>query len=416
MKKLALVLLLMIALSSIPISSNADDSGGISLTLVECMDRAVVNSHKVVVLEQQMKDVKKQQKKAQEMSDDIQEYLDSMDSYKRLYERQKDGDTLTIYEEYELLIYQYTFGFEPQSYPLQEMYEKFIKIRDLPHYSAWASYQNLKTNGDVLSSSIKMTVKQLFDSIVDMQDAISLQEQLYANMQKQNEQMLVKYNQGQVSEINKYLSDCELERQRLTIQKLNRSLDNLMMSLKQQIGVSLQQELVLKYDNAEGIKETKSYNALLEDALSNRSEVLIAKMSLQVKQREDDILKQYFLDEQTIERVDSSTALEEARIAYDEAVNSVTSDIYSGYSDVKLKQHNFRIAKAKLQNAEQQYKEAFSKYEKGLISLTELWKVEITEVQARFDCNKAKRDNNNMVYKLEVASGIGPGYSASGGY
>lgn len=416
MKKLALLLLLLIALLSIPINSNADDSGGISLTLEECMDRAVVYSHKVVVLEQQMRDVKKQQKKAQEMSDDIQEYLDSMDSYKRLYERQKDGDTLTVYEKYELLRYQYTFGFTPQSYPLQEMYEKFIKNRDLPHYSAGASYQNLKTNGDVLSSSIKMTVKQLFDSIVDMQDAIFLQKQLYANMQKQNEIMLVKYNKGQVPEINKYLSDCELERQRLTIQKLNRSLDNMMISIKQQIGVTLQQELVLKYDNTEEIKETKSYNALLNDALSNRSEVLITKMNLQVKQREDDILKQYFLDGQTIERVDSLTALEEVRIAYDEAVNSVTSDIYSGYSDVKLKQHNLRIAKVRLQNAEQQYKETLLKYEKGLISLTELWNIEITKVQARFDCNKAIRDNNNMVYKLEVASGIGPGYSASGGY
>ncbi len=426
MKKIAFVISIMITLLIVPIDTYAEDTLNtataetgetISISVEDCMNMAVAYSHQVTVIEQQMEALWKQQNELMEMSNGIQQQLDILDTYKRLYEKKQNGTTLTIDEHYELLGYQYAFGPKPPVYSQQELFEKFIKNRDFPHYSAWGAFKNLKTNREVLAASIKIGVKQLFDGIIDMQDAILLQEELHVNMCKQNEQMLVKYNQGLISEINKYLSDCSLEKQRLAIQKLKRSLNNMMMSLKQQIGVSLKQDVVLQYDDEKKIKTTKSYPALLREALANRSEVLTAKMDLQVKQREDDIIKQYISNELLSERMESSMSLEEKRIVYDEAINDVTADIYSGYHDVKLKQHDYSIALAKHKNAERQYKEASLKYEKGLINLSELWNVEISKVQARLGCNKAIRDNNNAVYKLEVASGIGPGYSpASGGY
>lgn len=422
MKKLVVVMLIMISLLTVPMDSYAENIAAVEkdevirISVEDCMSMAIEYSHQGAVLGQQMEDLWEQQIELMEMSNSIQQQLDLLDKFKRLYEKQQKGTTLTIEEQYELLGYQYAFGPKPPEYSQQELFNRFIKNRDFPHYSVWAAYQNLKTNREVLEASIKMGVKQLFDGIVDMQDAILLQEELYANMRKQNEQMLVKYNQGLISEINKYLSDCSLEKQSLVIQQLKRSCDNMMMSLKQQIGVPLQQEVVLQYEDEKKIKTTKSYPALLRDALANRSEVLIAKMDLQVKQREDDIIKQYISNELLSERMESSMALEEKRIAYNEAINNVTADIYYGYHDVKLKQHDLSISLARLQNAERQYREASLKYEKGLISLSELWNVEISKVQARLGRNKSIRDNNNAVYKLESACGIGPGYSpVSGG-
>jgi len=416
------MLLVLVALLAVPINSYALESqdiqhDSITLTLEDCMSRALVHTHQGTILNQQMEGLWEQQNELMEMSNAIQQQLDLLDQYSRLYEKQQKGTTLTFEEGLELEAYQYMFGPTPPLYSQQELFNQFIKNRDFPHYSVWATYQNLRTNRVVLDASIKMSVKQLFDGLIDMQDTLILQQELYENMQKQNAQMLVMYEAGLVSGINKYMSDCSLEKQRISIEKLKRTRDNMMMTLKQQVGVALRQEIELSYDDRKVINSLHSFPSYIKKAMVNRSEILNAKMDLQVKQREDDIMKKYITNELLSERMEADMALEENRIAYDEAINSVTADITSGYKDVKLKLDNYYISVSRLQNAERQYKEAKQKYDKGLISLSSLWNVELTRVQAKTGRLKAMRDYNNALYKLEVASGIGPGYEAGlGGY
>lgn len=427
MRKSAIVLLLLVTLLAMPINSYAETSQStqvtksteaITFTLDDCMNKAVDYSHQTAVLEQQIEDLWKQQNDLMEMSNAVQQQLDLLARFEGLYEKRENGITFTLQEQGEFLGYQYMFGLKPPEYTQAELFNNFIKNRDFPHYSVWATVQNLYTNKTATVASIKMGVKQLFDSATDMQDSLLLQQELYDNMKKQNEQMLAKYKNGLVSEINKYISDVSLEKQRLSIEKLKRSLANMKMSLKQQIGILLQQEIVLDpYNNSKGIKPFNTYSTYLNQALKNRFEILIAKMDLQVKQREDDIVKQYFTNELLSERMDADQALEEKDIAYKEAVNNVTADISSGFKDVQLKKSNFHISVAKLQNEERRYKDAELKYNKGLISIADLWNAEISSTQARVSYNKAMRDYNNAVYRLDAACGIGPGYtSGSGGY
>ncbi len=391
------------------------ENSSLILTLDECMDKAIAYNHHDEILKQQLEDLWEQHNELFAMSHAIQEQLDVLDRYEFLYDKSIGDLSLTIDEENELLAYQTIFGPKPPVYSSTQMYEQFIKNRDIPHYSVWAAIQNIETSRRVISASIESGVKQIFDGLIDMQDMLTIQEQLYENMKKQNEQMLTRYNKGMVSEINKYMSDCALEKQKLSIDKTKRSIDNMMMLLKQQIGIPLNQEIELSYVKAKGVKQANTYNTYLNKALSNRNEILTAKMDLQTTKRENDIMKQYITNELLVERMESDMALDEKQIAYDEAVNNVTLDISYGYKDVQLKFSNFFISIEKLQNAERQYKEAEMRYEKGLISLADLWNVEISYSQAKLEYNRAMRDNNNAVYKLNAASGIGPGY-ASGGY
>lgn len=385
------------------------------ITLEECMDRAVKYNHQGAVLDQQIDELWKQHNELFEMSHALQKQLDTLERYEELYEKSKKGPSLTIEEQGELMVYQSIFGEKPPIYSSTEMFEQFIRNRDFPHYSIWASIQNLITSRKMIDTTVKMGAKQIFDGLIDMQDAILLQEQLFQNMKKQNEQMLVAYKKGMVSEIDKYTSDCSLEKQRLSIQKMKRSIENMEMTLKQQIGMPLNEKLVISYNGSKGIKLANSCSTYLTKALESRNEVINAKMNLHVAQRENDIIRQYITDELISERMESDMALVERQIAYDEAINSVTVDITNGYRDAQLKLQNFYISIEQLQNAEKQYKEAVVKYDKGLISLSSLWNTEISYTQAKIGYNKSMRDYNNAVYKLNIASGIGPGY-ATGGY
>lgn len=417
MRKLVIMSIIMAVLLIIPIFAYADpgeESGTITLTLEDCMERAIEHNHQDAIIEQQIKSLWKQHNDFYEISNSIQQQLDTLDRYERLYDKSEKGSVLTIEEKGELTVYQSIFGPKPPVYSKQDMFVQFIRNRDFPHYSVWAGIQNLESNRKLMAESIKMGVKQLFDGLIDMQDAFLLQEQLYENMKKQNEQMLTGYNNGKVSEIDKYLSDCSLEKQRLIIEKFKRNIDNLEMALKQQTGIPFNQSIKLLYMEQTGVKQPNSYSTYLDKALENRSEVLTAKMDLQVAQRENDITRQYIMNELLNERIESDASLTEKQIAFDVAVNNVTMDISSGYKDVQLKLSDFYISIDKLQNAEKQYNEAELRYEKGLISLSELWNVEMSLTQARIGYKKAMRDCRNALTKLNTASSIGPGYTSRG--
>ncbi len=405
-----LVLSVLVTFSTGVYGGTDQDGAQIVLTLNDCMDRAVEYNHQGAILEQQIDELWKQHNKLFEMSHAIQKQLDTIDRYTKLYEK-STSKSLTIEEQGELLMYESIFGPKPPVYSSSEMFEQFIKNRDFPHYSIWGNIQNLTTSRKLIDTSVKTGVKQLFDGIIDMQDAITLQEQLYDNMKKQNEQMLVRYGKGLISDVDKYISDCSLEKQRLSIEKLKRNIDNMKMVLKQQIGVPLRQEIKLSYNEKKGIKLANTYATYLKKALDERSEVFIAKMDLQVAQRENDIMKQYITNELLAVRMESDMALEEKRIAYDEAVNNVTLDISSGYKDVQVKLSDFYVSIEQFQNAEKQYKEAEMKYKNGMISLSDIWNFDISYTQAKIGYNKAMRDCNNALYNLETACGIGPGYS-----
>jgi hypothetical protein len=385
----------------------------VALTLDECIERAVGNNYQRVSIERQVNRLWEQHNELFEMSHSIQKQLDTLSRFEKLYENSSKGNSLTTDEAAELLIYQSIYGKTPPVYSPAEMFELFIKNRDFPHYSVWASIQNLETNKKLIDASTGMAVRQIFIGIVSAQEALELQLQLYDNMKKQNENMLVMYEKGLVSEINKFNAECSLEKQRLSIKKQKRSIDNMKMILKQKIGMPLNTDILLKFENKIGIKPADPYKMYLKKALANRSEILTAKMDLQVKQRESDILNQYLTNESLSARIESDIALEEKKIAYADAENKVREDITAGYQDVQTKLSNFHISVKRLQNSENQYKEAEMKYSKGLISIAELWNFEIARTQARIEYNRTIRDYNESIYRLEAACNIGPGY---GGY
>lgn len=418
-RKIAVFLIFLIfsfSLQSFSIAQTAQSAVAVTIALDECLTKAVDISNQPELLDKQIKDLWEQENKMMETSNAIQQQLDMLERYKQLYKKWTTGGTMSPEDQYDLMIYQAMFGERPPEYTSQEIFDKYIRNRDFPHYSIWASAKNLEKNKELAIYTIKTGVKQIFDGIIDLQDALVVQQKLYENMSKQHNQMLLKYKAGLISEIDKYASETSLEKQKLIVDKLKRSLENSRMTLKRQLQIPLKQEISFKsYGNSINNSSELTYQDYLKKALESRAEVLTAKMDLQVKQREDDIMKQYISCEVVDERMEAIQALEDKKIAYTEAVNKVTADITYGFKDVKFKLANMNLSLTKFQSSDRSLKNAQLQYDKGMISLSMLWNVEIENMQAKLTYEKAVRDYNNAVYKLETACGIGPGYKSGMG-
>ena len=273
------------------------------------------------------------------MSKGIQSQLDAISDYTKLYQKSQARESFGLKDQQTMMMYMAMFGPKPPSYTSEDMFDNFIKNRDFPHYAIWAGIQDAKEGKEVAKASISGAMRTLYDQILGLQDAVELQQGLYDMMDKQNTQLIAKYNLGQSSELEKYLSEVGLQQQKLAVSKLQRTFVNVEMAFKQQIGVPLTQNIVLKpYYQEDATKELPDYNDYLSKALDKRSEVVNGKLDLLVKQRELDIMQQYIKDPQNTELLDEQQTVDDKTIALNEAINSVTSDIYAGYADAKTKQ------------------------------------------------------------------------------
>lgn len=396
----------------------AGDSGSIApIGLDEAIERALNNNHRIKILDRTIDEMWENHVKLTDASKAIQDQLDHMENYTRLYNKlHKNNEQLTFEETQQYSMYLMMYGATPPEMSSEELFYGYIKNRDFPHYSFWASIKNTKTNRDLMESNITLAIRQLFENILNIQDTLELQNELLESMENQNRQIHLKFENGLVSEYDKYLSDTNLVKQKINIAKLQRSLDNVKMSLKQQIGIPLGQEIELTpYDTVDFSKPLDNYESYLEKAMSNRSEVSIAKIDLQVKQRELDIIKQYIKNELLFDRWDAQQSYDEKKMIYDETVEKVRSDIYDAYKAVLRKRDEVKIAETKKGNAETQYNRAKRLFDAGLIGSNDLMAMEIALYQEKIALNQSMRDYSFNLYRLELACGIGPGYNSGMG-
>lgn len=396
-------------LGTINLSYAADTK---EITLEQAITKTIANSHSLDELDFQINSMWIQRNDLLESAMQIQSVLDDIENYRDLFDRKNSDEGLSILEQKQLVMYIEIFGPRPPEMSSAELFHTYIKSRDFPSYSIYGAYENACTNRKLTEASIKSGVRKLYDSILDMQDTINLQQQLYDNMLKQHEQLEKKYATGYTSSIEIYLSENSLNQKELDLYKIKRSLENLKMSLKKMMNIPLNEDIsFLPYSNTKIYYKQDTYNIYLNRALENRSEILIAKMNLKVKERELSIMKQYITNEQADERIEAQLAYDEKKIAYDEAIGLVQADIYSGYNDVISKKVNIDITKKKYENAQKQYKNEQICYNDGLISNATLINMQIALTQAKIEYNDAIRNYDSALCRLDDASGIGPEYN-----
>lgn len=397
-------------------ASQTDRKEILTLTYNDAIDMAEANTHNTTVMDQNIDKLWDAYNAQVSRWNSMNQQLETFTDYEKLYNKKNSGIALDTLEQLQFNIYVSIFGTTPPQISLVDKYNNYIRVGEFPCFQIYASVENLRTQRKLFKSSLAVGIRELFNSIMELHNELKLQMELYDIMVAQNEQMSKKFDAGLLSEFDRYSSDISLEMQKRRVNILTRNIDNLEMSFKSQIGVPLTQKITLTTGNDKlAVALYSSYSSYLRRALENRSEILIAKMNISVRERELETTKEYLKNDKLTEVIDAQIAFDEMNTELDNAINAVTVDITNGYKDVVSKHNSIRLAISNNNNALKQYNNAEQLYQKGLISHMDFLNYKSALNQAKIDYINAVYQYNNAVNKLDSASGIGPGYSSQGG-
>ncbi len=410
------------------ISAAADNSDGkqnvnnvsqpLKLSLEDAIKRGVESSSQLTSMDISIKKmwrVTDEDKSFKELTAVTQGELDELDEYYKLSERKTLSDNLTRFEEDLIAKYRDKYGDAP--YYRQTLYENYLNGRAFSNYSSWLQVLSLKDSYNTNRAKLEGDIQAIYYNLLYFNELYQSLEDSLNTMEKQYSGMVLKYEKGLVSELDKYKFEVELSKKKLQLQKSKRNREYQELVLKQICGIERSQAIELTGKEAGLNKEYKldTYKNYLDKALEKRSEVVSAKLQLDVYKQELEYYDKYIRQQYTFARTNLQQQLEDAEFAVTQSTLNITGDIQAAYTDAKSVQSQLEIKKRDSQNKKSDYNIAEKKYSQGQLSLVELWNAKDAANNAEIEYKKAQRDSAYCFYRLEeLACKLGPGYQVNG--
>lgn len=412
------------------ISVAADNSDGkedvnnisqpLKLSLEDAVKRGVDSSSQLSSIDISIKKmwrVTDGDKSFKELTSVTQKELDEIDEYYKLYIRNQFYDNLNNLEDDELLGYKDKYGDIPPPYSRQTLYENYLNGRAFSNYSSWLQVLSLKDSYNTNRAKLEGDIQAAYYNLLYFNELYQSLEDSLNTMEKQYSGMVLKYEKGLVSELDKYKFEVELSKKRLQLQKSKRNREYQELVLKQICGIERSQAIELTGKEAGLNKEYKldTYKNYLDKALEKRSEVVNAKLQMDVYKQELEYYDKYIRQQYTFARTNLQQQLEDSEFAVTQSTLNITGDIQAAYTDAKSVQSQLEIKKRDSQNKKSDYNIAEKKYSQGQLSLVELWNAKDAANNAEIEYKKAQRDSAYCFYRLEeLACKLGPGYQVNG--
>lgn len=398
---------------------NADNiSQPLRLSLEAAIKRGVDSSSQLSSIDLSIKKlwrVTNEDKSFKELTAVTQNELDELDEYYKLSERKTHFDDLNHYEEDLLVKYRDKYGDAP--YYRQTLYENYLNGRTFSNYSSWLQVLSLKDSYDTSRAKLEGDIQAMYYNLLYFNEMYQSLEDSLNTMQKQYSGIVLKQEKGLVSELDRYKFEVELNKKRLQLQKSKRNREYQELVLKQACGIERSQaiELISKDAGLNKGHKLDTYKNYLDKALVQRSEVVNAKLQLDVYKQELEYYDKYIRQQYAFARTNLQQQLEDAEFAVTQRILNVTSDIQAAYTDARSVQSQLEIKKRDFQNKESDYNIAEKKYSQGQLSLIELWNARGAASNAEIEYKKAQRDSAYCFYRLEeLACKLGPGYQSNG--
>ncbi|BEP30288.1 TolC family protein [Helicovermis profundi] len=347
-----------------------------------------------------------QENLAMEAKNKIQDALDTIDAYKKLYDKKyKDNETLSPTEAYILTKYQAALGKTPPVYTGQEMLDNFIKTRDFLHYAAWTGIQKAKNQKEEIAPIIETSLRSLYINDLDLTGLINAKEDYYNTMVKSFDADTLKYEKGLISEDQYITSKLNLQIQKMELDSDIRNKDTLEMNIKKLIGVDLNSKINLTSELLSIPNESfDSFEGYYDKALKNRDEIANANFDLNQYVREENIIKEYLSNELLTDRVNARLNVLRSEDSLENAKNIVKMDIYTGYTDLITLRQNYLNQKETFVTERKNLSNSKLMFEKGLMTEIDYNRLNYKYNMIEVGFKSAIRKYVNAIYKLEGAS------------
>lgn len=405
-KSITLILIAILAFGTISFAEE--------LNLEQAIEMATEDTSNIDTLNDVIEDLWDTYYSAQEGKRMIQKNLDTMADFEALHDKKyKDKESLSPQETFELEMYQMMYGETPPKFTNQEMLDQFIKPRDFAYKAVYIEIQKLKNTRTTINLNMEAVVRGLYNQVIELQDLLLLQTNYLEIAQEQYQQDVLKYEVGDISEDALEISALNLKVLEYQIKQLEININTLEMNFNQLIDRNVLERVIL-VDPVDEITTVepihKSLETYLSDAIKNRAEIKNARLDLEVKKREESIIKTYLKNELLTDRVNAEIAVIQTSYALEQAEAEVKDNITDGFIETSSLWQDYIMSISDLTIKTNHYKDMSGRYEVGYINKTTL---DLIEYQVKMSENTVKsnlRNYLNAVDKMDKASGLGPAY------
>lgn len=390
----------------------ADGLPSESLNLTQAIKKAQENDRNAEALDYSIQGLRDSFNDALDAKLQIEEYFNSLNHYKQLYNDVEDGKVLIGLDRTSYDIYQAMFGPKPPEYTDEELYDQFIKVKEVPYYSVYTALETLKINQRLIDMGIESATTSLYNVILNLEGNLKVLEASYALTVQTNKEIALKASLGLVSEKQLLDSNDSLKMQELQVSQLKRNILITKNQIKNLMGLNLNQELNLtKFDIAVSSFNLKEYDYYVEEAVKNRLDIELKRLPYNQYSREMDLLKQYKKNTNTLEYLELESKLFDAQSAYDASIEIVKKDVYAAYVNARDVLENYNIAIRSKWLAYDNMSNGKLLLSKGLIGNLDFEGIKLAYQSKEVAVDSARRNLLLGMWQLDKAINQGPGYS-----
>lgn len=412
-KKVILFMLLFVfAFSSINIYATAKST--MTLTLKDATQLAVKNSVQLTRLGKTIKDLRKKYEGSYAVDVLNTDRYVMVDRMNELYAKLTLHKLMSLDEQGELLmLYTVLDGTDAVK---NIKLEPEINQKDFPDSAACATIVKSCLNKELTYLSIEDGIRQTFDSILSITKNIDIAQKSYELQKKRFNKAVMDHKNGTISEVDRLTTETEYKKQGIELNKLRRTLKNLEMSFKRQLGISIDTDVTLIPYKANTDYRIDKYENYLKRALINRNEITSLKMDLKAAEiqlytfnliysfefsnSELDLYKRNM----ELQIPDITNQIKEQQIA-------VEQELKSAYADLVDKRKTMENSKLSLEAEKKNFEASKQLYKSGSLSSLDYNTALISLEMAQNDYDMKVRDFDYTIYKFKNSCNMGPGYN-----
>lgn len=406
------ILLFSFAFSSINIY--AAEKSTMTLTLKDATQLAVKNSGQLTRLGKTIKKLRKAYAGSYAMDVLNTDRYIMVDRINELYAKLTSHKLMSLDEQGELLML-YTVMDGSDAVKNIKL-EPEINTKDFPDAAKCAAIIKSCLNKELSYLSVEDGIRQTFDSILSVRKNTNLAQKSYELQTQRFNKAVKEHKNGTISEAERLTIETEYKKQGIELSKLKRTLENLEMSFKRQLGISIDTDITLVPYKTNTDYRIDKYENYLKRALINRSEITTLKMDLKAAEIElytFNLIYSFEFSNTELDLYKRNMELQIPNIANQikEKQIEVEQELKSAYADFVDKRKTMENSKMSLESERKSFEASKLLYKSGSLSSMDYSAATISLEIAQSDFDTKVRDFDYAIYKFKNSCSIGPGYN-----
>lgn len=358
-KVVIVTICLVLVMSSVSMASQR-----ISLDMAK--DLTIEQNESLDALSDQIDELESQYNSALATSINTGIQVDDIEDYRVLYSLDNNGGELTEDEEERLEDYKLSYGPFPPTFDRETWIQLNVVGKYLPGELKYA-LKSLENQYDQLKLGTEFQVTQKYNTLVYLNELLKVQEFYLDILKTDYDGAKLKYDLGNIDEISLFRAEINYENQKMTVENLGLSIDNMVMDLNKMMGRPVKESFTTDNIMDYTINDAYAYEALMDKTLATSESLAFTKEYYELMAEKNEFFQNIGVSKNT-EVLDAEIAYLEAQNSYDSKLTAVKKDSFTRYSSLMSLAEQYDEKVSGYETAIKDYKNGRSSLEAGFIN------------------------------------------------